>query len=121
MLSYSLLGLGRMEEALAEAGRDSHEVFRLHALSMTLWAMGRRDESEQRLQELIDHWADVGAAQIAELYAFRGDADATFSWIDRAIEQRDGGIMEAAGIPLYAVFHSDPRWAAVRKRLNYAD
>jgi TolB-like protein len=119
MLAFSLLALGRPEEALAEARADAHEVFVLYGMSMVFWAMGRKEESDQKLKELIDKWGGVAAAQVAELHALRGDVDGAFTWIDRAIEARDGGMMEGGGMPQYAVLHSDPRWAAFRKRMNY--
>jgi len=121
MLAYSLLGLGRMEEALAEADKDANDVFRLYGLSMVLWKMGRKEESDRKLKELIDKWTGVASAQVAELYALRGDVDEAFAWIDRAIADHDGGIMEGGGLPQFAVLHSDPRWAVFRKRMNYDD
>ena len=73
------------------------------------------------LKELIDKWTGVASAQVAELYALRGDVDEAFAWIDRAIADHDGGIMEGGGLPQFAVLHSDPRWAVFRKRMNYDD
>jgi TolB-like protein/Tfp pilus assembly protein PilF len=120
-LAYCLMKVGRMDEALAEAAQDSHDAFRLHALSLVSWKMGRQEESDRWLKELIDNFEGVAASQIAELYAVRGDVNESFGWIDRAIADRDGGIMEAAGSPEYAALHSDPRWLVFRKRMNYAD
>jgi TolB-like protein/Tfp pilus assembly protein PilF len=119
MLAYSLLALDQKEEALAEARADAHEIFRLYGVSLVLWRMGRKEESDQKLKDLIERWSGVAAAQIAELHALHGDLDGAFTWIDRAIEARDGGIMEGGGMPQYSVLHSDPRWAAFRKRMNY--
>jgi len=121
MLAYSLAALGRLDEALAESEKDEAEVFRLAGSSMVLWLMGRREESDRRLKDLIDRWAGVAAAQIAETYAMRKDADEAFRWLERGIEDRDGGVMEARGMPLYAFLHSDPRWAEFLARMNYGD
>ena len=43
---------------------------------------------------------DVVAYQIAAVYAFRGEADRAFEWLDRAYVQRDGGLTEMKGDPL---------------------
>ena len=121
MLAHSLLELDRSDEALVQAAREPFEVFRLYGLSEVLWTMGRKEESDRNLEELVERWATAAASQIAELYASRGDVDTAFEWVDRAIETRDAGIMEARGNPRFASLHSDPRWAALQKRLNYED
>ena len=38
--------------------------------------------------------------QIADIYAWRGEADNAFIWLNTAYEQRDGGLMELLMDPL---------------------
>jgi hypothetical protein len=68
---------------------------------------------------LIDKWSGAAPAQIAELYAARGDLDAAFDWLDRGIEAHDAGVMEALPTTTFRPLHADPRWAKFLKRLNY--
>ena len=58
VLALNLLAQGRGDEALAEAAREPHEVFRLWALAIIEHAAGRRTESDTALQELIAKYAD---------------------------------------------------------------
>ncbi|HEY2924575.1 MAG TPA: hypothetical protein VGJ98_06365 [Candidatus Eisenbacteria bacterium] len=44
-------------------------------------AKGKRVGSDVALRELIEKYADSDAAQIAEAYAYRGEADRAFEWL----------------------------------------
>jgi hypothetical protein len=65
-------------------------------------ALGRKQESDRALAELIAKYQKGAAFQIAEVYAFRGEADAAFTWLERAYEQRDSGLSDVKGDPLLA-------------------
>ncbi len=58
----------------------------------TTRARATRVDSEATLRELIDRCAGDGALQIAEAFAYRGDADLAFEWLERAYLQRDSGL-----------------------------
>ena len=49
-------------------------MFRLLALANVYHAQGRHTESDAALEELIETYADTAAFQIAEVFAYRGDA-----------------------------------------------
>jgi hypothetical protein len=57
------------------------------------------------------------AIQIAEVYAFRGESDKAFEWLDRAYAQRDGGV-DIKGNPLLKSLERDPRYAALLKKMH---
>lgn len=77
-LSFALLAQGRLDEATATAAEEPIEVYRLWAAAILHDAVGRRAESEAALQELIAKYAGDAAAQIATVFAGRGEADAAF-------------------------------------------
>jgi hypothetical protein len=54
--------------------------------------MGHRAESDAALEELVKLRAETGPFQIAEVYAYRLQADEAFEWLDRALKRRDPGI-----------------------------
>jgi tetratricopeptide (TPR) repeat protein len=108
-----LLEQGRGEEALAAAEREPEPVFQLMTSAIVLHAIGRRRESDVRLGELIEKYAEGGAYQISEVYAARGEADAAFEWLERAYEQRDGGLVEMKTEPSFRSVREDPRWTGV--------
>jgi hypothetical protein len=52
------------------------------------------------------------------VYAFRGDADQTFEWLDRAYEQQDPGVMAIVDNPFTHDLQADPRFAAFCRKVG---
>ena len=110
-LSCVLVQLGRTEEALSTVAREPDEAYRLWAQTIVEHAAGRRADSDATLATLIRGYADDSAYQIAEAYAARGEADAAFTWLERAHAQQDGGLVTelTSSLP-FVPLHADPRW-----------
>ena len=83
---------GKGQEALDAFRKIDQEGFRLAGIAMAEHSLGHAQESQQALQELIAKHAQEQAYQIAEAYAWRGEKDAAFEWLERAYQQRDGGL-----------------------------
>jgi len=71
------------------------------------------------LSELIAKYHEGSAYQIAEVYAFRNQADEAFEWLNRAYAQRDSGLIGTKVDPLLKRLHNDPRYTALLKKLNF--
>ena len=112
------LAQSRPREALAEAERDASPAFRLQDLALAYDALGQKQESDRALTELISKYKAGAAFQVAEVYAFRGEVDAAFAWLERAYAQRDGGLTFTKGDPLLASLERDPRYAAFLKKMR---
>jgi TolB-like protein/Tfp pilus assembly protein PilF len=117
-LSLTVLAQDRGEEALKEALREPHEAFQLWALAIIHHALGHARESDAALEELIEKHSESLAFQIAEVYGARGEVDRGFEWLDRAYEQRDGGLSDMKGIPRLRSLHGDPRWGAFLRKMR---
>ncbi len=122
---YAHAGLGalylaqaRPQEALAEMGRETHPALRLRGLAVAYHALGRKKESDTALAELIEKYSDLWAVQVATVYAYRGETDRAFQWLERAYAQHDGGLASAKGSPLLKSLRRDPRWAAFLKKMR---
>jgi len=113
------LAQGRKAEALEEALRETDEEARLTALAIAHHALGQRVESDAALQQLIDGFSRVAALQVAEVYAYRGETDAAFEWLERAFTQRDPGMVEIRALTAFAPIHGDPRWTAFLTKLGF--
>ncbi len=61
------------------------------------------------------------AYQIAEAYAWQGDKDKAFEWLERAYRQQDGGLTAIKYDPLLDNLRSDPRYHALLRKLNLPD
>jgi serine/threonine-protein kinase len=118
VLSRVYLAQSRPQEALAEAERETVPVFRIQNLALAYYALGRKQESDRALAELIASYQRDSAFQIAEVYAFRGEPDLAFTWLDRAYEQRDAGLPEVKGDSLLTNLERDPRHAAFLKKMR---
>ena len=70
------------------------------------------------LAELVGKDAASWAYQIAQVHAFRGEANEAFAWLERAYAQKDPGLPDIKGDPLVAGLKSDPRYAALLKKLR---
>ena len=117
-LGQVYLAQAHPQEALAEMEREPEPALRLQGQALAYHALGRRKESDAALAELIAKYQADAAFQIAEVYAFRGEADRAFEWLERAYAQRDSGLAEMKGDPLLKSLERDPRYAAFLKKMR---
>lgn len=117
-LAKTLLAQGKAKSALeaiepAEAGST-----KLDYLPILLIANGRVHEADAALQMLIEKYAATDAYYIAMTYAYRGDKQLALQWLERAIAQRDTGLLEMMGEPLLTNISAEPRFGAILRRMN---
>ena len=60
------------------------------------------------------------AFEIAYVYAFCGDADKAFEWLDKAVAYQDPGLSEIVPENLFDKIHSDPRWLPFLRKIGKA-
>jgi hypothetical protein len=61
-----------------------------------------------------------GAAfEIAEVYAYRGESDKSFAWLDRAYRQRDGCLTLVKVDPLLRNLRRDPRYFDLLTKMHF--
>lgn len=81
--------------------------------------LARGTESDAALREPADKYGDTMAYQIAEVHAFRGEADEAFAWLERAYRQRDARLACCLKTdPLLKRIRNDPRYAALLRRMK---
>ena len=80
--------------------------------------MGRALEAKAALDELVSREALASAFQIAEVYASRGELDASFDWLERSRVQHDEGLEFVRLMPRFASLQGDPRWADFLRKMN---
>ncbi len=111
-LAIVLILRGQAAAALAVAEQETDHDWRDIAIAMALQVGADRKAADAALRAVVDTQGNVAAYQIAQIYALRGDADATFQWLDRAWQSRDSGLIQVLYDPLFARFKTDPRFAA---------
>ncbi len=58
------------------------------------------------------------AFPIAEIYAFRGEADPAFEWLELAYTQRDADLVGMKGNPLLKNIEGDPRYRVFMRKMG---
>ena len=59
-----------------------------------------------------------GPFQTAEIYAWRGETDEAFTWLDKAYVERDSGLHEMLNDPFLTSLIGDERWPVFLKKMG---
>jgi TolB-like protein/DNA-binding winged helix-turn-helix (wHTH) protein/Tfp pilus assembly protein PilF len=127
--THSILGLvyaqqGRYRDAISEwqksmelGGWDKRGF-----LGYVYAVSGRRGEAQKLLAELLDEARSkpVSAYNIARIYTGLGDKAQAFTWLDRAIAERDSNLTMPGLKPdvQFDTLHSDPRFQELLHRMH---
>jgi adenylate cyclase len=117
-LGRVLLAQGDLREALIEIQKEPMDYFRLAGLALVYHALGDSEASERALANLIDIQSEAAAFQIAEVYAFRGENDSAFEWLQKAYDTQDAGLAVLLGNPLFAELTYDARYHPFVEKLG---
>jgi tetratricopeptide (TPR) repeat protein len=117
-LGRVLIARGRLQQALAEIEKEPLEGAKFTGQAMVYHALGREQDSNAALTELIAKHDSEWAYQIAEAYAFRGDSGKSFEWLERAYKQRDPGLPSIKTDPAFKNLRHDPRYTELLKKMR---
>ncbi len=117
-LGEILLAEGRPQQALAEAQQEPSDWGKLTVEVLAYRALGRQQDSDVALAQLIATHGNDSAYQIAEAYAYRGESDKAFQWLEHAYEQRDPGVPGVKIDPLLKSLRHDPRYTDLLKKMR---
>ena len=117
-IGLALLLKGDAAGARAEMEQETSEPQRMLGLAMADHALRRDAASDATLAAFIPKNEKDWAYNIAGVYAFRGDADKTFEWLDRAIRYADPGITDIVTDRLFDGVRSDPRFVPFLRRIG---
>ena len=109
---------GRLQEALTEFQKNGNEAASKMGTAMVEHARGHEREAQEALAELISKHAKDNAYQIGDVFAWLGNRDKAFEWLERAYQQRDSGLDGVAYDPMLMGLHEDPRYGALLKKLQ---
>lgn len=70
------------------------------------------------MKELEDTYGGTEAANMADVYAFRGEIDTAFKWLDKAVEIKDPVLLDAMNYPSFKILYSDSRWAQLIAKMK---
>jgi tetratricopeptide (TPR) repeat protein len=90
----------------------------LKGLALVNHALKRHDESDAALARLVSHRASIAPMSIAQVYAYRGQIEEAFEWLERAIAQKEVTTGHIKGDPLLSPLVADPRYARCLRKMN---
>ena len=118
---------GRFVDARELADAIPRDVERQQCLALAHHGLGRAADADAALRSLVQSAGDHHYVEIAEVHAFRGDADRAFEWLERATSRslsntvfptEQAAPWTAQHSPLLRALHADPRWPAVLEKLD---
>src|SRR5256714_6894969 len=109
---------GDSDLALREAKLEPDENYRRFELALAHYARKDRPAADAALTDLIANRQGV-AYQIAQVYAFRGEKDKAFEWLQNAFNEHDTGMLGLLVDPLIRDLRGDPRYKALVAKMNF--
>jgi TolB-like protein/cytochrome c-type biogenesis protein CcmH/NrfG len=116
-LGRALLRLGDSQAALTAFEAEADPAWRSFGLPLGYFATHREQEARAALAALVAQSAG-SEFQVAETFAFFGEADKSFEWLDRARTLHDPGIIWSRRDPLLASIIGDARYGAFLQQLG---
>lgn len=89
-------------------------------LAITYARLGRTSEARQILEDL-KRWSQqriMSPEEIASVYVALGEKDEAFKWLNRALDERGGGVHVIPLRPVFRPLHSDPRFLEIVRRIG---
>ncbi|HYT20700.1 MAG TPA: protein kinase [Candidatus Polarisedimenticolia bacterium] len=107
-------------EKAARLNNDSEDIARVEAAKREYPKSGYRG-AIKRVVSLLEEQAKriyIDPAWIAANYAFLGEKDRAFSWLEKAYVEKSGFVSSIKSAPEFDSLRSDPRYADLLKRMG---
>jgi tetratricopeptide (TPR) repeat protein len=117
-LTRAYMMRGDFENALLETEKSPDVFFYRHQKANVLYMMGKETEAQILINELLETSADDAPEAMAVAYAWHGDGDSAFEWLERAYEQDEPMPDAFLGSLLWRKLTSDPRYAAYVEKIG---
>jgi len=119
LLGQILLQRGKPEAALAEMQAETSPS-RDIGLALAYHALGRHADSDAALARATRLLADLVPVDIAIVHAYRGERDAAFEWLEKAVAQHDLGLgHKFRDEPKLAPLRDDPRYKDLLQKMHW--
>ena len=109
---------GDGQAALREAELEPNERYQRFELALAHYARGDRSAADESLAELIARDRDVMGYQIAEVYAWRGEKDKAFEWLQVSLHNHDTGTLSIFINPFMRGLRHDARYKSLLTKIG---
>ena len=90
-------------------------------LAMTNFSLGNLDESNAALEQFIDNEGDITPHMVAEIYAWRGEVDNAFEWLEKSVDSGEAIDFGHLLAPWFNSLKDDPRWQPLFNKFRSGD
>lgn len=105
-----------------EAALDAFEKAEdLQGIAMALHDLGRQEEFEAALGKLHEKSDSVSPSETANVYAWIGDADRAFEYLDKGYRSDRASLSRVVHYPIFRSLYDDPRWQMLLQKLGMSD
>ena len=118
LLGNMLLKDGNTDAAISYYQR-APEQFRTTGMAMAEFTRGNEAASRALLAKMEKDFAIGFAYQIAQIYAWRGEKDQAFAWLDRCFPLHDAGLVRLPFDPVLDPLRKDPRFDALVAKMGF--
>ncbi|MEY2500172.1 MAG: eukaryotic-like serine/threonine-protein kinase [Verrucomicrobiota bacterium] len=117
--AYASKGMVNEAIALYQKAKEATGIPQA-GLAIVYARIGRISEARQILEQLkeLAETKYFSAEDIAEVYIAMGEIDEAFKWLERACAEHSGPLHAISFRPTFGVLRSDPRFAAILKRIG---
>jgi len=109
---------GRPEEALAKLNGLPDDANFRQIKAAALFDMGETQKAQTALDNVLESPSKDGPLSVALLYAWRGENDEAFEWLEMAFEQRIPSLSYILMNPVLARLKDDPRYPIFLEKMG---
>ncbi len=118
-LGRMLIVRGEIEAALKEIQLEVAPDAKDAGLAMIYHALHRKGDSDAALARLIRQAGDTWPYSVATVYAYRGEGNKAFQWLEKGLATRDSDQLEGIrGDPEFAALREDARYKTLLHKMN---
>ena len=101
--------------------RPEHGAHALSPQVKILHDLGRKEEAMQVQQRLVDEYGDHANINIAINFAILGDVDASWNWLERALQEDKEVFMFVYDGSKFPGLGDTPRWKELRRKMGLSE
>ena len=110
-----VLALKGDPQAALEAFQTAED---LQGITVAMHDLGRQEQFETTFRELREKQGSDFPGAAAYVYAWIGDADAAFEYLDKEFRLDRTSLSREVRYPAFNSLHNDPRWPALLQKLG---
>ena len=108
---------GKPEMALAEMQQEQMKG-KDFGLTLAFTALGKQKEAKAVLSRYLSEFQETDMFLIAEIYAYLGEKNKAFEWLEKAYTGKDVRLPWLKGDPLFKSLESDSGYVTFLKKMN---